>query len=278
MLRLRSLLRLSSFMAVLLSVGAASYSAVSAAGDLRVMPLGDSITFGYPNGGYRPHLYDLLTAASYGNIQFVGSETSCPGTLPSNAIHHEGHSGYMITSGTTSDGVSRGGLTDNIGTWLGAGGADPNVVLLMIGVNDIANDYECGTAPDRLSGLISMISNQTTGLKPNAQLIVAQIAPTAVDGINARIEAYNADVASVVSAHRALGENVSLVDMYSALNPSTDISADLIHPNQNGYDKIADVWFEGIQKAVYIPEPCTIGLLTSGASVLLALAWHKRRR
>jgi lysophospholipase L1-like esterase len=216
-----------------------------------------------------------LTAAGYG-VDFVGSVTDNPGSLPPNAINQEGHCGYMITSGTTADGVARGGIADNIGTWLGPNGSDPSIILLMIGTNDIAGGYETSTAPDRLSGLISMISNRTTGLKPNAQLIVAEIVPTENTSTNAQIEIYNAGVASVVAGHRALGENVSLVDMYSALNYSTDISSDGIHPNLSGYNKMAEVWFGGIQAAISTPEPGSLAIFCSG--VLASCAYIRRHR
>ena len=42
---------------------------------VRILPLGDSITYGYPvPGGYRLPLYQLLTNAGY-NVDFTGTQT-----------------------------------------------------------------------------------------------------------------------------------------------------------------------------------------------------------
>jgi lysophospholipase L1-like esterase len=245
---------------VTLCLVAASHSAT--AGDtLTIMPLGDSITegwmasmIGHPEAdvaGYRGPLYAKLKAAGY-NVQFVGSNDTFPGTLPAAQIRHEGHSGWMISPGMAGK-DQRDGLTNHIDTWLGPNGAEPNIILLMIGANDIWWNNQLATAPDRLSALISRISNKTTGLKPNAKLIVAQVTPFNDDGQDGLAQAYNLGVANVVASHRALGENVSLVDMHAALSHATDLS-DLVHPNASGYDKIADVWFQGI-KAIAEAKP-----------------------
>lgn len=243
----------------------------------RIMPLGDSITAGGggTNAGYRGPLCTLLTNAHY-SFQFVGSLNNAGGSLPTSPIdqtHHEGHSGYVITAGTSG----RPGITDEINTWLGPGGTDPNIILLMIGSND--RGYQFSTAPDRLSNLISMISDKTTGLKPNAKLIVAKITPVIGNGegyggpADVAVVTYNTGVASVVAAHQALGENVSLVDMHSALNPAYDLW-DGLHPNDSGYNKMATVWMNGI-KAVAVPEPSSLLLLGLGA---LGFAAYRRVR
>jgi lysophospholipase L1-like esterase len=236
------------------------------------MPLGDSITDGDTNAGYRGPLYTLLNNAGY-SFQFVGSASDNPGALPSTPLdqrHHEGHSGYVITAGTSG----RSGLTDNLNTWLGAGGTDPNIILLMIGTNDINLDYQRATAPQRLDNLVSMISNRNTGLKPNAHLIIAELVPIVDATKDAWVQDYNLGIANVVFKHRnLLGENVSLVDMHSALTFSD--FADTLHPNTSGYNKTAGVWFSGI--AAVVPEPSTIALLGGGLIGLLVCAWRRRK-
>jgi lysophospholipase L1-like esterase len=239
----------------------------------RIMPLGDSITDGAggTNAGYRGPLYGLLTAAGY-SFQFVGSAADNPGTLPSTPLdqrRHEGHSGYVIAAGSSG----RDGLTDNLNAWLGAGGADPNVILLMIGTNDINLNYQRSTAPQRLDSLVSMISNKNTGLKPNAHLIIAQIVPIVDATEDGWVREYNLGIADVVFKHRnLLGENVSLVDMHSSLVASD--FADMLHPNNSGYNKMAGIWMSGI--AAVVPEPSTVVALLVGLIGLLGYAWRRR--
>lgn len=247
--RAPSTLHLLAILIVALCLAAVSHP-VQAADTLTIMPLGDSITEGWPAtdiAGYRGPLCAKLAAAGY-EVHVVGSNGSFPGTLPPPQIHHEGHSGWLIATGMAGT-ERRDGLVDHIAEWLGPKGADPNVILLMIGTNDVWWNNELDKASSRLSGLISQISNKTTGLKPNAKLIVALIPPFKNDSQNTMAQAYNSGVASVVADHSKSGENVSLVDMHSALNRETDL-ADGVHPNVSGYEKIADVWFQGIKAAI----------------------------
>jgi lysophospholipase L1-like esterase len=92
-----------------------------------------------------------------------------PGTL----IKHEGHSGFTI--GAAPAGVGFGSLTAGLATWLKPT-VNPDVILLMIGTNDMTRDVDVAGAPGRMDQLISLISNPATGLKP-AALIVASIPP-----------------------------------------------------------------------------------------------------
>jgi lysophospholipase L1-like esterase len=208
---------------------------------LKILPIGDSITFGVggSNAGYRPALRTLLRAAGV-DFQYVGSSIDFPGDLPGDQRHHEGHPGWVITRGSSG----RDGLTDYLPTWLGPTGVRPDVLLLMIGTNDVDLDYDLANVEQRLHAIVSMISHAETGLAPEARLIVAQIVPIANGEKDARVQAYNTVVASVVSQHRGQGENVRLVDMHSALTLS-DLN-DALHPNDAGYAKMAQVWFDGI--------------------------------
>src|SRR5688500_15993420 len=76
---------------------------------VRIMPLGDSITFGAGGtanlGGYRGPLYTLLTNAGY-NVDFVGTQTGNSSGVPDQ--DHQGHSGWRIDE-----------LDSNIAGWFG---------------------------------------------------------------------------------------------------------------------------------------------------------------
>lgn len=250
----------------------------SAAAPVRVMPLGDSVTAGYPfdnNGGYRAQLWKRF-GASAANLDFLGSLTG--GSLiavPDR--NHEGHSGFTIAK---EAGVSYGGLTENMPTWLGPS-VNPDVILLMIGTNDVNFDYRAATAPERLDQLIGVISDPLTGLKPQATLIVASILPiddskpqyrrTPTDfSRNARVLAFNSAIPGIVAAHRAAGANVHFFDMYSRF-ALTDL-VDGLHPTVAGYNKLGDLWYEAIQS---VPEPATA---VSGLLATSLVVAHARRR
>jgi lysophospholipase L1-like esterase len=214
---------------------------------LRILPLGDSITWGWAssNAGYRTTLRGLLEAAGV-EFQYVGTASDFPGDLPQDQRHHEGHPGWVITRGSSG----RDGLTDHLPMWLGPSGVTPDVVLLMIGTNDVDLDYDLGHAKERLETLVSMITG-SGGLAPQARLLLAQVTRVvdaehdALDPVkDARAVSYNQGVAELVAEHRARGESVQLVDMHSALEPAD--FADWVHPNDTGYQKMAHAWFDAI--------------------------------
>ena len=253
----------------------------SVAAPLVVMPLGDSITegdnfFGDALGGYRTELWRDFGSSS-SRLVFVGSQQSGPFMLGNQ--HHEGHSGYTIADAPI---VGRLGLTEHLdgskyaypaGNWLGPT-VNPDIILLMIGTNDINLNYSVAQAPARLAALISRIAT----LKPAANLIVASIPPIddannffATDrNANAGAIAYNAAIPGVVATQRALGEQVFLYDMNHMLNIS-DI-ADGLHPTLAGYNKMGDAWFSAIQAIV--PEPSTFLSWLSAASACSPVFVH----
>jgi lysophospholipase L1-like esterase len=196
---------------------------------LRILPLGDSITYGQgAPGGYRAPLYQLLTATNY-NVRFVGTQNNnAPAWLPEPA--HEGHSGNRI------DQIASGFLT-----WVNAV-PDPDIILLLIGTNDYGQSYDTAHAATRFDQLVWLICTN----RPAARLVVANLTLRTDDAAKqAAIDAgFNPAVPSIVANHVKLGHHVSFVDLRSALG-----SADLIdglHPNQSGYNKMAAAWFKAI--------------------------------
>jgi len=201
---------------------------------LDIMPLGDSITYGVihgantESGGYRTELWKNLGADGL-NINFVGSLTSGPSTLGDK--NHEGHRGYRIDQ-----------IAASINTWLDA--HKPEAVLLMIGTNDILQDYALGSAPERLSALIDQITTRM----PNAQVLVATIPPSSKSSSDAQqVVAFNAALPGMVDSKVAEGKKVSLVNIFDALRPK-DL-ADTIHPTAEGYRKIANTWHDPLLAA-----------------------------
>ncbi len=205
----------------------ASTAAAAQVPTLRVEPLGDSITYGYQSStgnGYRGPLWNELAARGY-PLDFVGSVRAGTMSDPDN----EGHSGWRI------DQIA--GITDSsLATY------KPNVVTLMIGTNDLGQNYQVSTAPARLSALVDQIVRDA----PSATVLVANLILSTNTVVAPARPAYNAAVAAMVSGKQAAGKHVALVDM-SAL--TTADLFDALHPNDGGYQKMADAWNKGIQTA-----------------------------
>ncbi|MFF7023429.1 FG-GAP-like repeat-containing protein [Streptomyces klenkii] len=194
---------------------------------LTVMPLGDSITHGAGSStesGYRGELWSRL-APHTDQLDFVGSERH--GKLPD--LDHEGHWGWKI-----------GGLSTNIEQWLPA--ANPNVVLLHIGTNDLNDNYHVDTAPRRLGDLIDKI----TSAAPGMTVLVSSLVPSTTTETQRRIEQFNAVVPQLVAERRAKGLRLGYVDMSAV---TTDDLADDLHPKDSGYVKMAEAFAAGVARA-----------------------------
>lgn len=217
-----------------------------------LMPLGDSITFGERSsgGGYRVELFRQAVLAGQ-SITFVGTASpNGPDSVEGQPFpkSHQGHQGYVIDTGGFSPEASLSLVLDSA-----LPAVDPHIVLLMIGTNDINGNNNLGQAPDRLSALIDKIVSQ----KPNALIVVAQLTPTRDATLNARIETYNAGVASVVEELAGMDKHVALVDMYTPFvetpNYQNALLADTLHPNDAGYAVMADVWYAAVAPVLGIP-------------------------
>jgi lysophospholipase L1-like esterase len=200
---------------------AAAAAEVAAAAPVRVMPLGDSITYGDKSpGGYRVGLWQKVVAGGH-SVDFVGSRTDGPSSLPDR--NHEGHPGWTIAQ-----------LDSNITTWLRT--YNPQTILLHIGTNDMW--YDPAGAPRRLSALVDRI----TALAPDTRLFVATITP--ITSMPSTVRTFNATIPPMVASKAAAGKKVHLVDQYRAL--TTADLADGVHPNAGGYYKMATTWHNAL--------------------------------
>ncbi|WP_433380968.1 SGNH/GDSL hydrolase family protein [Actinoplanes sp. CA-142083] len=197
------------------SAALASPASSSVDAGLRVMPLGDSITFGKGDpteNGYRAALYSWLSRP----VSFVGSQVN-------GATAHEGHPGWRIAQ-----------LTELIDGWMAD--ARPDVVLLDIGTNDLLHHDHVDEAPDRLVELIDHIVTAN----PDVRILLAEL--LVVDrGHEADFEWYNSTLPVVAAL---FPDNVTLVDMARVPVANT---VDHVHPNALGYQQMAYQWYEALR-------------------------------
>ncbi|MEV6632064.1 SGNH/GDSL hydrolase family protein [Actinoplanes sp. NPDC051470] len=210
-------------------------------GPVRIMPLGDSITYGIGSvrmGSYRVALQQRLRAAGV-DVDFVGSQSS--GAEAGVDRDNEGHSGWRIRQiAAEADG------------WMAT--YRPDIVLLHIGTNDMRSAAEAVGAADRLSLLIG----QLLAASPDVRVLVAKVVgsndETARRMYSKQIDAYNARIPAVVASK---GERVGLVDQTGV--DGTDL-LDRLHPNEFGYQKMAWTWYRALQPLLNVggaPWPMT---------------------
>lgn len=194
---------------------------------MRILPLGDSITYGvgstaYPpsyiatsssvDGGYRAPLYRALTDSGVGNesFVFVGPQLSGPDWLAVEQRNHSGYPGYTIAQ-----------VADIAPTWLPY---QPDVILVHLGTNDVHLNHSVAqmlSDMDRLLNLtVTALENRRAGTGPGAgngtaavQIFVATIISRGLPVYVKNLTAYNAALPALVSSYSANGHNVSLVDM-----------------------------------------------------------------
>jgi lysophospholipase L1-like esterase len=193
----------------------------------KVLPLGDSITAGIiagdpRQGGYRTVLWKMAQAQNW-NMHFVGGSGSGPDDLPEK--NHEGHPGARIEEITS--------IVPRMAQYR------PQIVLLHAGTNDLINNVSPQQAADRMVVLL----NRLTETLPDAVIIVAQIVPSQAKG-GENIPLFNQFLAGTVDSMADQGKHITTVDMYHALGPG-DLS-DGIHPNQSGYQHMAEVWYQAL--------------------------------
>ncbi|MES1021703.1 GDSL-type esterase/lipase family protein [Gloeocapsa sp. BRSZ] len=203
----------------------------------RVMPLGDSITAGQhavepTPGTYRIQLWKNLRADNL-SVNFVGSQFNGPPSLGDK--NHEGHGGWTINqiAGLVDQGIVK--------TY------QPQIVLLMIGTNDIRPNNSPSKIASDLSNLIDRISQNSS----NTQIFVSSIAPidpAFLGSTRANLaKSFNALLPDLVKDKVAQGKKVTYVNAGGSLDV-TDLVPDGIHPNLTGYNKIGDAWYDTLVK------------------------------
>ena len=233
--------------------GSNGYAPCAAGTACVVLPLGDSITEGCctsPEGGYRIELFTQAVNNKQ-NITFVGGTLGIGDAAPNGPTTvagqpfpkgNEGNGGYTIANPSSKGGIA-GAITDqSCSTY------KPNIVLLMIGTNDILQNIDLGNAPARLASLVDEIITDA----PNALLVVSSIPPCCND---ATVQTYNATIPDMVKSRAQAGKHILFVDAHAAFVKDTNykadyISSDGLHPSSNGYAVIGDLFYGAIKTAL----------------------------
>ncbi len=204
---------------------------------IRIMPLGDSIT--YDNNlndtitprssserhGYRNHLWYMLQDVQY-STDFVGSLRAGEDIEPSFDPDNEGHPGWSIDQ-----------LAQNILDFLYQ--SHPNTLLLHIGTNNGSSPY-----PGAMTSLLNDIDNYEESSGEKVKVIVALIINTRNNDPITR--EFNQRLNQLLVERITAGDNIQIVDMYRGAGLNSQDYSDNLHPNDNGYRKMATVWLNAI--------------------------------
>jgi uncharacterized repeat protein (TIGR02543 family) len=213
---------------------------------IRVMPLGDSITYDNESGdtrpegdrtGYRSHLWWALQAAGYTNVDFVGSREAGYDIEPPFDPDNEGWPGW------TDNQIAANIYNNGGANWLEMAANDldqgpVDVILLHIGTNGL------NESPDDVEDILDEIDEYETDTGKDVTVMLAMIINRA--SYSSTTTAFNVAVKEMAEARIDAGDKIIIVDMENGadIDYDTDMS-DSLHPNDDGYAKMADAWLNG---------------------------------
>jgi len=210
----------------------------------KIICSGDSITVGYKgtHNGYRDQLFSQLQSAGYSAVQTLDALS--------------GQNTAYILNGFTP--TAQGGSG-----WMSA---NPQIILLLIGIND--RSFTDGTDISMIPAVMieyGKIIDTIYQQSPTVRLYVGKLTPC-----NAYVTTFNTNLVTLVQAKQAAGDNISIVDLNT--NFPANSLADGLHPNDNGYAWMAQQWFNAISadhpvvSANILPATTAISL-ASGATL-----------
>ena len=89
---------------------------------------------------------------------------------------------------------------------------------------------------------------------PDASIVVSTIPRVSDAATLARIQAYNSQIPGIVASK---GSKVTSVDAFAAITPA-DLASDGTHLTNNGYGKLATVWYPTVHAILDVLAPPTI--------------------
>lgn len=226
----------------------------------RIRPFGDSITAGYglgwgcpykppapqptscwpPNeigGGYRAFLAKappnkvpmLMVGYRYDN--------SAMWMWQAGQQNHDGYTGFTISNLFPKSQLP----------------LDADVILVHAGTNDILLGANGATTAQSLTQLLVNLLMHNH----HATILVAQIVPIYNYGKEAVVLDYNSRIPGVVAQFQPWGRVVKYVDLNSGMQPRHFV--DGVHPNYDGYEKMADGWTIAINALPAVALPAIPG-------------------
>ena len=240
---------------------------------LKVLPLGDSLTFGCGSdaappdwyacctsvsGGYRAPLWAALNGSAINaSVTMVGTEKNGPAWLPAAGAQHEGHPGWTISQ-----------IKGLESTWVKLA---PDVVLLMAGTNDVGQGHSNASMAADLDALLGALNASL----PEARVYVASIfllPDSARPDFESTIRFYNAQTVPQAAAKygatfvdiagatgMCFGPESPLVNLCAVCNgpcggynPSScpPLGYSYCHPTAAGYSLVGGVWAAALLPAL----------------------------
>ncbi|SPO04252.1 uncharacterized protein DNG_06935 [Cephalotrichum gorgonifer] len=213
---------------LLLLLGAADAAPIGGGVTLRILPLGDSLTYGSTTSplSYRGPLASILEGG--GNpVELVG--TTLHGPAPHNAVEASSADQRL------DELLARAAVA--------VPGFLPNIVLVNGGAADCAQDYEVETAGNRTREILDLSWRKSM----YASVVLSTVLPRGGDAARACAAAVNEQLRALVREQQAVSRKVVLLDFDEGAGVEVDAEG---FPTDAGYEAMGKRWFEGIKDAV----------------------------
>jgi lysophospholipase L1-like esterase len=194
------------------------------------MPLGASVTFGVGSttgNSYRKDLRDLLVESG-ATVNIVGTQKN--GNFVDNDC--EAFSGFVIEQIAAK-------AKDSVPKLL------PNVVLVDAGTNNCNSGIAVQDAGYNVSKMIDRIYADSPGVTVLLATLLTNKIPSQEE---CRLDV-NRQYMDVALSYQSRNAKLILVDMRGSNGLTTADLNDTRHPNDGGYSKMANIWFQGIAEA-----------------------------
>jgi len=204
---------------------------------IKIMPLGDSITQGFggssPLHGYRDQLASLLGQEGI-SYDFIGTLADGSGFDPD----HQG-----------IPGISAEQLASSVADYLKNN--NPDMVLLHVGTNDISSNKPNAVTLNHIKGIIDALYRDNNSVR----ILLSGLVPRSDSAnLDQKTRELNELIHGLVLQKWDEGYNIRFVDHYAAFtnngNWQTKYMKDALHPNNVGYSKMAAAYFTGVQQAL----------------------------
>ena len=232
--------------------------------DIRIAPIGDSITHGYKKNvkstgvpqyaQYRTGIAARLAANGYRPVMLGArshlygvAEPTCDAAgvqQPDEWVWHSGVSGDAIMTAKATEPGKGGGVRDNLHLYLDIVGK-PDVITLLLGTNDFGNDREVDAVFAAYTNLVWEISR----LRPNAK-IVASTLLTRSDKTEpaSKIAPFNALLLDNLAN---LPGNYVCTNLHAVVDWTVpDVHFDKLHPTAKGFAPISRGFAAKIMEAL----------------------------
>lgn len=121
----------------------------------------------------------------------------------------------------------------------------PNIFLVNVGSNDCLQSFDIDRAGERMCQMIDFLWLAC----PQSTILLSTLLVSADKKVSSMVISVNAQIRALVETKSSERRKILLVDMYSPDGPDAQCLVDGMHPNNQGYEKMAILWLRGMQEA-----------------------------